>query len=81
MADRTLVKYTEVRNPDGPYWTLTVERSAAGSPAVLITIKTETASLDDRHIKALNHEMTIVVDDVEKIIGPLIEWLGNPYGE
>lgn len=32
MSNRNLVTYEENRLPDGPYWTLEVQRSAAGEP-------------------------------------------------
>lgn len=77
MSDRTLVRYLEPRNDEGPYWTLTIERSAAGQPALLFTIKTQTFSDAHRHIESLNHEMTIVVEDGNELLAPVLEWLND----
>ena len=39
MSDRKLVAYEEARLPNGPYWRLKIDRSAAGAPALLFTIE------------------------------------------
>lgn len=79
MADRTLVSYEETRLEYGPHWTLTASRSAAGAPGLFFTIKTSTGSPEDRHIVALNQEMTIYVEDGNEFLKPIIAWLeANP---
>lgn len=69
MADRTILKYTEDRLPEGPYWTLNVERSASGKPDVLVTIRHESfdGTLEPR-------EMTVVVKDADQNLAPIVEW-------
>lgn len=79
MSDRTLVHYLEPRNDEGPYWSLTIERSAAGQPGLFFTIKTQTFSDADRHIASLNHEMTIVVEDGNELLAPVLEWLNDAH--
>ena len=77
MADRNLVHYEEERNSEGPYWTLDIERSAAGQPGLLFTIESKAFSESDRHIEALNRQMTIVVRDGNALLAPVLEWLGR----
>lgn len=74
MADRTLVEYLESRNEFGPYWRLKIDRSAAGRPGILVTISTE---MYDAKYAHLNQEMTIVVDDANAVLAPVLEWLKN----
>lgn len=70
MSNRTLVTYEESRLWDGPYWTLEIQRSAAGRPGILITIREEpyNEALEPR-------EMTISVKDANDIIRPIKRWL------
>lgn len=75
MADRNLVHYEEERNPEGPYWTLDIDRSAAGQPGLFFTIESKTFSEADRHIESLNQRMTIVVKDGDALLRPVLEWL------
>jgi hypothetical protein len=77
MANRVLVTYEEERLPEGAHWTLEIQRSAAGQPGLLFTIKTETFSEDDRHIESLNRELTIVVTDGNALLAPVLEWLND----
>lgn len=69
MADRTILKYTEERLAEGPYWTLNVERSASGKPDVLVTVRHESfdGTMDPR-------EMTVVVKDADKVFGGIVAW-------
>jgi len=67
MADRTLVSYTE---PDdggaaSPY-TIKIDRASDGVPGLFITI-----------INGLEEESTIFVDDGEKLLEPVNDWLKN----
>lgn len=68
MADRTLVEYEEPRAPEGPFWTLSVERSAAGAPGGLITIKVR--SFDGT---LPEQAMTIVLEDL-RALQPALDW-------
>lgn len=77
MSDRVLVTYEEDRLPEGPHWTLTIERSAEGAPGLLLTIKSKMHDPDYQHIEALNREMTIVVNDGEALLEPVLAWLKN----
>lgn len=74
MADRTLVEYLESRNEFGPYWRLKIDRSAAGQPGILITISTE---MYDERYSDLNREMTIIVDDANAVLAPVMKWLNE----
>lgn len=69
MADRTILKYTEDRLPEGPYWTLNVERSASGRPDVLVTIRHESfdGTMEPR-------EMTVVLADADVFLEPIVAW-------
>jgi hypothetical protein len=71
MSDRTLSTYEEPRLDDGPHWTITAERSAAGQPGVFFTIQ---------HVWAYGKtdELTIVVDDADKFLAPVFAWLTEP---
>lgn len=74
MADRTLVEYEESRNPTGPYWTLAVERSAAGAPGGLVTIRESFPPGSP----FTSREMTIVLEDL-RILQPALDWAnGGP---
>lgn len=78
MSNRTLVTYEEKRLPEGPYWTLEVQRSAAGQPGILFTIRQE--AFGDAYIPGgwnKREEMTIFVEDANEIIGPIQNWLDN----
>lgn len=72
MADRTLVHYEEERHPEGPYWTLDIDRSAAGQPGLLLTIGMKMFDSNHQH---LDREMTIVVEDGNALLAPVLEWL------
>ena len=72
MSNRTLVHYEEERNPEGPYWTLEIQRSSAGQPGLLFTIRSE---MFDRRLAKLDREMTIVVNDGSALLAPVLEWL------
>ena len=79
MADRKLVTLQEERNPEGPYWTLEVQRSAAGVPGLLVTISRE---MFDPGYDRLNQELTFVVEDGWELVSPIIQWLdGEGSGE
>lgn len=69
VSARTIIKYTEERLPTGPYWTLNVERSASGTPGVLVTIRHESfdGTLEPR-------EMTVFVSDADLIFGHVVDW-------
>jgi hypothetical protein len=69
VADRTILKYTEDRLPEGPYWTLNIERSASGKPDVLVTIRHESfdGTLEPR-------EMTVVVKDADLVFDNVVWW-------
>ena len=69
MADRTLVLYEEPRNPEGPHWTLAVERSAAGRPGGMLTI----AEKFEPGAPIRDREMTVVLDDLRRL-APAVEW-------
>lgn len=71
MADRRLVEYQEQRAADGPYWTLIVERSAAGAPGGLVTIHYASVdgTLDEQ-------QMTVVLDDLRRL-QPALDWAGR----
>lgn len=75
MADRNLVHYEESRNEYGPYWTLDIERSAAGQPRLLFTIKSR--MFDDERYPELRNQMTIVVEDGNELLAPVLEWLNG----
>jgi len=75
MADRTIALYEEPRNPEGPHWTMKVERSASGRPALFFTIKTQMHDPAHHYIESLNREMTILIEDADVLLGPAIEWL------
>jgi hypothetical protein len=75
MSNRNLVTYEEERLPEGPHWMLQIDRSAGGQPGLFFTIKTESFSPDDRHIESLNQELTIVVDDGNALLAPVLDWL------
>lgn len=71
MANRNLVTYTEKReHPTAPIWRLKIDRSASGKPALLFTIVLESLVGDDE-------EMTVVVDDGNELLKPVLEWLGG----
>lgn len=76
VSDRTLIKYTEERLPNGPYWTLNVERSASGKPDVLVTIRHESydGTLEPR-------EMTVVVNDADRIFQVIADWAAQRRAE
>jgi hypothetical protein len=74
MADRNLVEYLESRNEFGPYWRLKIDRSAAGQPGILVTISMEMYEEKYAH---LNREMTIVVDDGNAVLAPVMKWLNE----
>jgi hypothetical protein len=69
MSDRRLVEYIEERNEYGPWWTLTIERSAAGPPGVLITIRNQ-----DYEKKIWDEQTTIIVHDAVSVLEPVITW-------
>lgn len=69
MADRTLVLYEEPRNPEGPHWTLAIERSAAGQPGGIITI----AEKFEPGMPLADREMTVVLDDLRRL-QPALDW-------
>lgn len=77
MADRNLVHYEEPRLEHGPYWTLDIDRSANGQPGLLLTIKCGTYDERYRHIEALNQEMTIIVEDGNALLAPVLAWLSK----
>lgn len=72
MANRVLVEYEEERLPEGPHWTLEVQRSSAGQPGLLFTIREE---MHDPKYSHLDREMTVVVTDGWKVIDPIRRWL------
>jgi hypothetical protein len=72
MSDRTLVKYEEPRSHKGPYWGLTIERSAAGQPGLFFTISHRSF---DGTLKG--EELTVMVDDGRALLAPVIEWLNQ----
>ena len=73
MSDRNLVTYEEPRNPTGPYWTLKIDRSAAGQPGLLLTIETNWFDGNPRG----HNEMTIVVENGNELLAPVLEWLNR----
>lgn len=75
MGNRTLVTYEEARLPEGPHWTLEIDRSANGAPGLIFTINTKTYREEDRHIESLNREMSVFVEDARDLLGPINEWL------
>ena len=70
MSDRNLVSYDEPRLPDGPYWRLRIDRSAAGAPGLLFTI--EHASFDGT---LPLQDMTVIVEDGRALLAPVLKWL------
>lgn len=76
VSDRTITKYTEERLDEGPYWTLSIERSASGRPDVLVTIRHESfdGALEPR-------EMTVVVNDADRVFAPTVEWAAQRRAE
>lgn len=72
MADRVLVKYEEERREGGPHWTLEVQRSSAGQPGLLFTIRCE---MDDPKYHHLDREMTVLVTNGWGVIAPIVRWL------
>lgn len=63
MGDRTLVLYRESDKQAHPYQ-LRIERSSAGAPQLFFTI-----------INELEEESTIIVDDGNAVLAPVIAWL------
>lgn len=63
MGDRTLVLYTESDKAEHPY-RLRIERSSAGAPQLFFTI-----------INELEEEATIIVDDGNELLRPVLAWL------
>lgn len=74
MADRTLVLYEEPRNPEGPYWTLRIERAASGRPGLFFTIEHK---MFDRDMEHLDESLTILVQDGNELLKPVMEWLND----
>ena len=73
MGDRTLSRATEERLPHGPYWTINIDRSANGTPGLMITIHHRTA--EDFPVE----ELTVHVEDGNEFLKPVIAWLAaNP---
>ena len=70
MADRTLVTYQESRLDDGPYWTLSIERSAGGTPGLFFVIRHK--SFGDSYQA---EELSVFVDDGKKLLEPVLKWL------
>ncbi len=75
MSNRTLVEYLEPRNEFGPYWTLEVQRSAAGQPGLLFTITGK--MYDEEKHPELTQQLTVVVKDGWEIVNPILEWLNK----
>lgn len=75
MSDRTLALYEEPRDKEDHtrYW-LSVERSAAGQPALVFTI----TYIDDYANEG--GELTVVVEDGNKFLSPVIDWLDEGWG-
>jgi len=74
MSDRTLVLYEESRNPEGPYWTLRIERAASGRPGLFFTIEHK---MFDRSREDLDESLTVVVEDGRALLAPVMEWLND----
>lgn len=76
VSNRTIATYTEERLPNGPYWTLKVERSASGRPDALLTIRHESfdGTMEPR-------EMMILVADADFILAPIVEWAAQRRAE
>ena len=73
MGDRTLTSSTEERLPHGPYWTVSIDRSANGAPGIFVTITHGSAS------KLGHDEMSVYVKDGNEFLKPVIAWLAaNP---
>lgn len=75
MSDRNLVHYEEERLEHGPHWTLDIDRSSAGQPGLLITIRSKMHDPKYSGHPELEREMTIVVEDGNALLGPVLEWL------
>ena len=69
MADRNLVKYEEERNPEGPYWSLEIDRSSAGQPGLLFSIKHQMFGKEEVA------EQTVFVKDGNALLAPVLKWL------
>jgi hypothetical protein len=64
MADRTLVAYTEPEE-SGPFpATLRIDRSAAGSPGLFVTVQ-----------NALEEQSTVILPDGLAVLAPVLAWL------
>lgn len=72
MSDRSLAHYEEERLEHGPIWTLDIHRSSAGQPGLFFTIRCE---MYDTKYAHLNQELTIVVEDGNALLAPVLEWL------
>jgi len=77
VSDRILSQAREARRPGGPLWTITAGRSAIGAPGVFFTIENMAADPEQRHIAAMNREMTIFIDDGNAFLAPVTEWLNK----
>jgi hypothetical protein len=75
MSDRNLVTYVEPRNEFGPYWRLRIDRSANGQPGLFFTIETEMYDRDK--YPHLHEELTVVVEDGNALLAPVLEWLNG----
>jgi hypothetical protein len=71
MSSRTLVTYEEPRNPEGPFWTLEVQRSASGLPTLLLTIKSKSIDGDREE------ETTIIVENADEVLAPAMDYLAQ----
>lgn len=71
MGDRTLARYEEPRNEEGPHWSLEIDRSAAGAPGLLFTIHND--PFEGSPLKA--EQMTVVVEDGRSLLAPVNAWL------
>lgn len=75
MSNRNLAHYEEPRNEHGDrHWTLDIDHSAVGRPGLLLTIR---STMLDRSRSHLDREMTVVVDDGNELLAPVLEWLGR----
>jgi hypothetical protein len=73
MADRNLVTYTEERTWDGPYFTLEIDRSSAGVPSLMFTIRHQ--EYDKTGKKPESKSLSVVVRDGDELLGPVVAWL------
>lgn len=73
MGDRNLSSALESRNPEGPFWTLEIDRSSKGAPALFFTIRHEPLTPGAYPTQ----EMSVVVDDGVALLRPVNEWLAG----